>query len=184
MSPEKEAELTRAVAQAYPNVTIIRVKEALQAASGIIENIGLAVRAMSVVTLLAGILVLAGAMAAGHRARVYDAVVMKVLGATRLRVLTAFMLGIYADGRWCGADCRACGHGGILGAGGGRDAGGMDISALHIGDNGCRGHGADGCAGADRHLFGLARTQRASAAYRIGLEIASLKADIRRNGFV
>jgi putative ABC transport system permease protein len=92
MSPEKEAELTRAVAQAYPNVTIIRVKEALQAASGIIENIGLAVRGMSVVTLLAGILVLAGAMAAGHRARVYDAVVMKVLGATRLRVLTAFML--------------------------------------------------------------------------------------------
>jgi putative ABC transport system permease protein len=92
MSPEEEAELTRAVAQAYPNVTIIRVKEALQAASGIIENIGLAVRAMSVVTLLAGILVLAGAMAAGHRARVYDAVVMKVLGATRLRVLTAFML--------------------------------------------------------------------------------------------
>ena len=31
-------------------------------------------------------------MAAGHRARVYDAVVMKVLGATRLRVLTAFIL--------------------------------------------------------------------------------------------
>ncbi|MAK11578.1 MAG: FtsX-like permease family protein [Rhizobiales bacterium TMED83] len=92
MTPDKEAELTRAVALAYPNVTIIRVKEALQAASGIIENIGLAVRAMSVVTLLAGILVLAGAMAAGHRARVYDAVVMKVLGATRLRVLTAFML--------------------------------------------------------------------------------------------
>ncbi len=92
MSPQKEADLTRAVAKAYPNVTIIRVKEALQAASGIIENIGLAVRALSVVTLLAGILVLAGAMAAGHRARVYDAVVMKVLGATRLRVLTAFML--------------------------------------------------------------------------------------------
>ena len=92
MTPERETDLTRAVAQVYPNVTIIRVKEALETASGIIENIGLAVRAMSVVTLLAGILVLAGAMAAGHRARVYDAVVMKVLGATRLRVLTAFML--------------------------------------------------------------------------------------------
>lgn len=92
MAPESEAELSRRVALAYPNITIIRVKEALEAASGIIENIGLAVRAMSVVTLLAGILVLAGAMAAGHRARVYDAVVMKVLGATRLRILTAFML--------------------------------------------------------------------------------------------
>ncbi|MEC8566217.1 MAG: FtsX-like permease family protein, partial [Pseudomonadota bacterium] len=84
--------LIRALARAFPNVTIIRVKEALETASGIIENIGLAVRAMSVVTLLAGILVLAGAMASGHRARVYDAVIMKVLGATRLRVLTAFML--------------------------------------------------------------------------------------------
>ena len=92
MTPEKEADLTRALSRAFPNVTIIRVKEALETASGIIENIGLAVRAMSVVTLLAGILVLAGAMASGHRARVYDAVVMKVLGATRLRVLTAFML--------------------------------------------------------------------------------------------
>ncbi|MED5565520.1 MAG: FtsX-like permease family protein, partial [Pseudomonadota bacterium] len=92
MTPEKEADLIRALARAFPNVTIIRVKDALETASGIIENIGLAVRAMSVVTLLAGILVLAGAMASGHRARVYDAVVMKVLGATRLRVLTAFML--------------------------------------------------------------------------------------------
>ena len=116
MTPERETDLTRAVAQVYPNVTIIRVKEALETASGIIENIGLAVRAMSVVTLLAGILVLAGAMAAGHRERVYDAVVMKVLGATRLRVLTAFMLeymlmgagaaliaalaGTVASGRW------------------------------------------------------------------------------------
>ena len=93
----------------------------METASGIIENIGLAVRAMSVVTLLAGILVLAGAMAAGHRARVYDAVVMKVLGATRLRVLTAileYMLmgagaaliaalaGTVASGRWWWARCR------------------------------------------------------------------------------
>ena len=92
MTPERETDLTRAVAQVYPNVTIIRVKEALETASGIIENIGLAVRAMSVVTLLAGILVLAGAMAAGHRARVYDAVVMKVLGATRKRIMLAFAL--------------------------------------------------------------------------------------------
>jgi len=44
------------------------------------------------VTLLAGILVLAGAAAAGHRRRVYDAVVLKVLGATRGRVLAAYAI--------------------------------------------------------------------------------------------
>jgi putative ABC transport system permease protein len=80
------------VAVAYPNVTIIRVKEAIQAASSILTNLGLAVRAMSTITLIAGILVLAGAMASGHRARVYDAVVMKVLGATRRRIMLAYAI--------------------------------------------------------------------------------------------
>ena len=80
------------LARDYPNVTIIRVKEAIAGMRDILTNLGLAVRAMSAVTLLAGIFVLAGAMAAGHKARVYDAVVMKVLGATRRRILAAFAL--------------------------------------------------------------------------------------------
>ena len=58
----------------------------------ILNNLGLGIRAMSLLTMLAGILVLAGAMASGHRARVYDAVVMKVLGATRARIMLAFAL--------------------------------------------------------------------------------------------
>jgi len=44
------------------------------------------------VTLLAGVLVLAGAVASGHRRRVYDAVVMKVLGATRVDIGRAFLV--------------------------------------------------------------------------------------------
>ena len=42
--------------------------------------------------MIAGTLVLAGAIAAGHRRRVYDSVVLKVLGATRRDVLQAFLL--------------------------------------------------------------------------------------------
>jgi len=49
------------------------------------------VRATSVVTLASGIIVLAGAMAAGHRRRVYDAVILKVLGATRRKILKAYI---------------------------------------------------------------------------------------------
>jgi putative ABC transport system permease protein len=92
MAAAQEAAFAREVAVAYPNVTIIRVKEAIQAASSILTNLGLAVRAMSTITLIAGILVLAGAMASGHRARVYDAVVMKVLGATRRRIMLAYAI--------------------------------------------------------------------------------------------
>ena len=35
---------------------------------------------------------LGGALAAGHRSRVYDAVILKTLGATRFRLLTAYGL--------------------------------------------------------------------------------------------
>src|SRR5262249_23223555 len=38
------------------------------------------------------VLVLAGALATGHRHRVYDAVVLKMLGATRWRLLGAYAL--------------------------------------------------------------------------------------------
>lgn len=87
-----EAALEMAVVDRFPNVSAIRVKEALAAVNRILEAIGLAVRATAGVAILAGTLVLAGAVVAGHHRRVYDAVVLKVLGATRRDVLAAYML--------------------------------------------------------------------------------------------
>jgi putative ABC transport system permease protein len=89
--PEAEAGFQRAVLAEFPNVTAIRVKEAIDLVAGVIGRIGDAVRATAGITLVAGTLVLAGAMAAGHRRRVYDAVVFKVLGAARADVLKAFL---------------------------------------------------------------------------------------------
>ena len=74
--------------------------------AGILETIGVALRSTATVTLLAGLLVLAGAIAAGHRRRVYDAVVLKVLGATRWRVLRAFLLEYGLLGLVTRRDCR------------------------------------------------------------------------------
>ncbi|MEQ9145999.1 MAG: FtsX-like permease family protein [Parvibaculaceae bacterium] len=91
MEEAGELDLQRAVSKAYPNITIVRVKEALEAVNGLLEDFAMAVRATSIVTLASGIIVLAGAMAAGHRRRVYDAVVLKVLGATRAKVLKAYI---------------------------------------------------------------------------------------------
>ena len=91
-SAEQETALLRAVAEAYPAVTTVRVKDALDAVGGLIRNLVLAVRGASLVALMAAVLVLAGALAAGHRHRVYDAVVLKTLGATRARLIGAYAL--------------------------------------------------------------------------------------------
>lgn len=90
--PETEDALEIAVTDRFVNVSSIRVKEALEQVAGLIAQIAIAVRAIAAVALVAGVLVLAGAVAAGHHRRVYDAVVLKVLGATRRTVAQTFLL--------------------------------------------------------------------------------------------
>jgi putative ABC transport system permease protein len=91
-TPGQEATLLRAVSDAFPNVSAIRVKDALDTVSRILGNIADAMRVNAGVALLAGALVLAGAVTAGHHRRVYDAVVLKVLGARKRDVLRAFLI--------------------------------------------------------------------------------------------
>jgi putative ABC transport system permease protein len=87
-----DAAIIRAVADAFPMVTSVRVREALETVGGVVTNLVLAVRGASAVTLISAILVLGGALAAGHRHRVYDAVILKTLGATRARLIGAYAL--------------------------------------------------------------------------------------------
>ncbi|HYE00913.1 MAG TPA: FtsX-like permease family protein [Alphaproteobacteria bacterium] len=89
---ERVAPLEREIGRQFPSISVVRVKDALAAVGDLIGKIGTAVRAVAAVTLVAGALVLAGAIAAGHRRRVYDAVVLKVLGATRRDVGRSFLL--------------------------------------------------------------------------------------------
>ncbi len=89
---EADARIIKAVAQAFPMVTSVRVREALQTIGAVVTNLVLAIRGASAITLLAAVLVLGGALAAGHRHRVYDAVILKTLGATRARLLGAYAL--------------------------------------------------------------------------------------------
>jgi putative ABC transport system permease protein len=91
-SPAQEGAVLRAVADNYPMVTTVQVKDALAAIGAIIANLVLGIRGASAITLLAAALVLGGALAAGHRHRVYDAVILKTLGATRARLLAAYTI--------------------------------------------------------------------------------------------
>jgi putative ABC transport system permease protein len=87
-----DAQIIKQVADAFPMVTSVRVREALETIGTVVTNLVLAIRGASAVTLISAILVLGGALAAGHRHRVYDAVILKTLGATRARLLGAYAL--------------------------------------------------------------------------------------------
>ncbi len=86
-----DGEVLRAVTKAFPSVTSVRVRDALNAVNTIINQLSNAIRAAAAVALIASILVLAGALAAGNQARVHDAVVLKTLGAKRWTLIRAFV---------------------------------------------------------------------------------------------
>jgi putative ABC transport system permease protein len=88
----EETALVKALADAYPAVSAVRVKDALDMVDHLVGNLVLGLRGASSITLLAAALVLGGALAAGQRFRIYDAVILKTLGATRRRLLTAYAL--------------------------------------------------------------------------------------------
>jgi putative ABC transport system permease protein len=92
VAPGAEDAVERAVTQRFANVSTIRIKDALATIDRLLGHIATAARVTAGITLLAGILVLAGAVIASHRRRVYDAVVLKVLGARRRNVVGAFAL--------------------------------------------------------------------------------------------
>jgi len=86
----QEAATLKAVTNAFPTITSVRVKDALDVVNELVGQLATAIRAAAAVALIASILVLAGALAAGNRARVHDAVVLKTLGATRATLIRAF----------------------------------------------------------------------------------------------
>lgn len=90
--PEDEPAVYRELYQKFPSVSIIRMKDVLENALVLLGKISGAIDVMAAITILSGILVLAGAIAAGHKARIYDAAVLKVVGATRMDILKAYVI--------------------------------------------------------------------------------------------
>ncbi|MCK5910511.1 MAG: FtsX-like permease family protein, partial [Caulobacter sp.] len=100
---EQEAVLTRRLGEQFPGVNVISVREQLEAAASLFDRLALAVRGAAAVAGLAGLLVLAGAIAAGARARAREAATLKVLGATRSQILIAYVVEYGAVGLIAGS---------------------------------------------------------------------------------
>ena len=90
--PGESIAVGRRIAQDYPDVTFLPIGDALSQAAGILDQLSTAVDVVGGLAVINGLLVLAGTMAAGRAQREADAVINKVLGATRGDVIRAFVL--------------------------------------------------------------------------------------------
>jgi len=97
-APDAELKLMRAVAKQFPAVASVSVREAMDNVEKLVMKLALAIRAATGVALTTSILVLAGALAANRRARLADATILKILGATRFRLTAMFLIEYLALG--------------------------------------------------------------------------------------
>jgi putative ABC transport system permease protein len=88
---DTEAGNYQAITKNFPNVTTVRLKEVLDNVQLLLLQIKGAIDVMASITIISGILVLSGAIAAGHKGRIYDSAVLKVVGATRMDILKAYI---------------------------------------------------------------------------------------------
>ena len=101
--PEAEAAILRDLASAYPNITAIRVRDAIDRVSSVLGSLAAATSYGALATLVTGFVVLIGAAAAGASARTFEAAVLKTLGATRAQIAASFVLRAVLLGFFAGA---------------------------------------------------------------------------------
>ncbi|MGB0905374.1 MAG: ABC transporter permease, partial [Mangrovicoccus sp.] len=89
---EAEAAILRDLANAFPNITAIRVRDAIDNVTRVLEGLAAATSYGAGATLLTGFVVLIGAASVSERARIYEAAILKTLGATRAAILASFAL--------------------------------------------------------------------------------------------
>ncbi len=103
VDPAHEAALLRSVTDGLPNVTGIRVADILAAVAALLDQIAGALAATGMLTLLAGLLVLTSAVAAGQRRRTREAIILRVLGFTSSQIRAAWVVEFALTGL---ASCR------------------------------------------------------------------------------
>ncbi len=88
----EEVPLQRAVVAAFPNVSAINIRAVLDSVARVVDRISLVIRFMAGLSILAGSVVLAGALAATRFRRIYEAMILKAVGATRGTVAGTFVV--------------------------------------------------------------------------------------------
>lgn len=89
VGPQAETALARSIPRAFPSASLIQVRDVVSQVTSLLTQMSQAIAAAASIAILAGIAVLIGAIAASRERRVYDSVILKLLGATRGQILGA-----------------------------------------------------------------------------------------------
>jgi putative ABC transport system permease protein len=91
-APADRARLLSTLAAGFPNVSVIDGREMLSALKTVVDNVTLAVTIVGTLVVVSGLLILIGAVAMTKFRRVYEAAILKTLGATRRVIATMLLL--------------------------------------------------------------------------------------------
>ena len=90
IDPKQVAAMERALFAAYPTVTVINVADVLERIESLVNQITFVVRFLAGFSIFAGLMILASSIASTRFRRMREAVVLKTLGATRMRIVRTF----------------------------------------------------------------------------------------------
>jgi putative ABC transport system permease protein len=90
IDPKQVAALERALFSAYPTVSVINIADVLQRIESVVDQITFVVRFLAGFSIFAGLMILASSIASTRFRRMREAVVLKTLGATRMRIVRTF----------------------------------------------------------------------------------------------
>ncbi len=85
----KEDSLLGILPSEFPSISMVKVKEITSQISTILNQMATAIASAASIAIFSGIAVLIGAIAASRQSRIYDSVILKLLGATRTQILSA-----------------------------------------------------------------------------------------------
>jgi len=90
IDPAQVAALERALFAAYPAITVINLADVLARIGSVVDQITFVVRFLAGFSIFAGLMILASSIASTRFRRMREAVVLKTLGATRMRIVRIF----------------------------------------------------------------------------------------------
>ncbi|MFP5248977.1 MAG: ABC transporter permease [Acidobacteriota bacterium] len=103
LQPQRVAEMERALFAAYPTITVINIADVLGRIESVVDQITFVIRLLAGFSILAGLMILASSIAGTRFRRMQEAVVLKTLGATRMRIVRTFSVEFSVLGLLAGA---------------------------------------------------------------------------------
>ena len=90
IDPKQVGAMERALFVAFPTISVINLADVLQRIESVVDQITFVVRFLAGFSIFAGLTILASSIASTRFRRMQEAVVLKTLGATRMRIVRTF----------------------------------------------------------------------------------------------